>query len=182
VGLGFAVIMIFSIWTTFWGVTEKNNNVPDGSDPSEKATPLSYARTIIYELKHSRPFRLTVLILLFGNCAATIQAANLPYYLQYVLDMEAARPKILMTLFVSAIISVPIWVTLAKRFGKAETYRSVMLVYAAILCGTPLVGPEIGTTIFPLAALIGFAYGAAITLPWAMVPDVVEYDEYHRGS
>lgn len=177
----FSLIMIASIWTTFFGVKEKIQEVPADKAGAKRGSPLSYALAIVRELRRSKPFLFSVLILLLSNSAATIQAANLPYYLQYVLGLKADKPKILVTLFLAAILSVPVWVFLSKRFGKAETYRVAMLLYVVILCATPFVGPEIGSHIYKIAAVIGFAYGAAIVIPWAIVPDVVEYDELENG-
>lgn len=175
----FGLIMIASIFVTFFGTNERDldEELPAGA----RATPFSYASSILGELIGNRPFLISVLILLLSNCAATIQAANLAYYIEYILGMQAQRPRILLTLFAAAILSVPVWVMIAKRWGKAECYRGAMLFYVFVLCAMPFVSSEIAGGIYPIAAVIGFAYGAAITIPWAIVPDVVEYDQLKTG-
>ncbi len=176
----FGLVMVISILITFFGTTERDvDEKPD--DGTNNKTPLSYASSILEELMGNRPFLISVLILLLSNCAATLQAANLAYYIEYVLEMSEARPRILLTIFSAAILSVPIWVGLAKRFGKTECYRFAMLFYVYVLCGMPFVGPGVGNWIYLISAILGFAYAAALTLPWAIVPDVVEYDQLKTG-
>ncbi|MCB0324238.1 MAG: MFS transporter, partial [Bdellovibrionales bacterium] len=46
----------------------------------------------------------------------------------------------------------------------------------------PFLQPEIGGWIYAIAATVGFMHAAAITLPWAIVPDVVEFDELKSGE
>ena len=178
----FSVLMVASIWTTFWGVTERDLDDTEAKDSKSINSPFSYASSIVSELRGNRPFLISVLILLFSNCAATIQAANLAYYLEYILHMEAHRTSIMATLFLAAILAVPLWVYLAKRFGKAETFRTTMVFYAFVLCAMPFVTPAIGNFIYLIAVVLGCLYASALTIPWAIVPDVVEYDELKRGG
>ncbi len=180
----FGLIMVASVWVTFFGTTERDIE-PEKSDSDEDTvttSPLSYASSILEELWGNRPFLLSVLILLLANTAATLAAANLPYYLEYVLLMPDQRASILFTLFLSAILSVPFWVKTAKRYGKAETFRVAMLCYVALFCIMPFLGGQTGNWIYLLSIFIGFFHAAAITLPWAIVPDVVEFDELKSGQ
>ena len=175
----FGCVMIAAILVTFFGTSERDVREPIQESDS---TPLSYASSILEELWGNRPFLIAVLILLLSNCAATLQAVNLPYYLEYVLLLEKSRTSILFTIFAAAIVSVPIWVLITKKYGKAETYRAAMLFYVFFLCGIPFVGTGIANYIYLIAALVGFAYASALTIPWAIIPDVVEYDELKTGQ
>jgi GPH family glycoside/pentoside/hexuronide:cation symporter len=46
----------------------------------------------------------------------------------------------------------------------------------------PFLTPAVGNFIYLFAILIGFFHAAALVLPWAIVPDVVEYDELKTGK
>ncbi len=177
----FAIIMVASIWTTFKGTTERCFETANTED-KPKHTPLSYAGAIIRALKSNKPFAISVSILLLSNCAATLAAANLPYYLEYILGITTDSSSIVFVLFLTAILSVPFWVYLARRFGKAETYRLAMLGYIAVFCFMPFFTASLGNGIYPVSMLIGFFHAAALTIPWAIVPDVVEYDELQTGE
>ncbi len=173
----FGFIMVASIWTTFLGTKERDFK-PTKSDQSQN--PFSYASKIVDQLVGNRPFLISVLILLFANCAGTLAAVNLPFYLQYVLGLEKdAQSPIIALLFFMAIISVPFWVTLAKKYGKAEVFKLAMLLYIAVLFLIPF---ATASHIYPLAIAIGFCHAAALTIPWAIIPDVVEYDELKSGK
>lgn len=177
VAICFAFIIVASCWTVFWGIREKLANAP--SDHS--ANPFSYGIGIIKQLKLNKPYRMAVSILCLSECAAALVAVNLPYYLQYVLGLEAERTKILICLFLGAICAIPLWTFVGKRRGKSETYRVVVLVYAGLLCALPFMpaGAAVPTYIF--AVLGGVCHAAALMIPWSMIPDVVEYDELNSG-
>ena len=176
----FAVIIVLSVWSTFFGCKEKN--VKDDKTESQSKTPLHYARAILVELKRNPPFRYAVLILLLTNCAATFVAVNLPYYLQYSVDARAHQTKMITLLFLMAIIMVPVWVKIARKFGKAESYRVAMVIYALVLCTLPFIRPDTVGYLYGVAIFAGIMHSAALMIPWAIVPDVVEYDELQTGE
>ncbi|MCB0345035.1 MAG: MFS transporter [Bdellovibrionales bacterium] len=176
----FAVIMVCSIWSTFFGC--KENNTDDDRIESKSKTPLHYARAIVTELKQNPPFRYAVLILLLTNCAATFIAVNLPYYLQYSVSVRDHQTKLITILFLMAIIMVPVWVKIARKFGKAESYRIAMLIYALVLCTLPFIRPDTAEYLYVIAVFAGIMHSAALMIPWAIVPDVVEFDELQTGE
>ena len=178
----FAVIMVASIWTTFFGTREREFETKARDDAASQSTPFTYASKIVEQLFGNKPFLISVLMLLLANCAAALAGANLAYYLQYVLGLEADFHKIIPTMFIMAIVSVPIWVTLAKKYGKAEVFQKAMYCYALIYFLMPLFQPEYNRFIYIVAMLIGFFHAAALTIPWAVIPDVVEYDELKSGK
>ncbi|OVE79634.1 hypothetical protein BVY02_02730, partial [bacterium J17] len=153
----------------------------ESDEAPHASTPFKYATNIVDELQGNKPFRYSVLILLLSNCAATFVAVNLPFYIQYVLDMHQQQTYLVATLFVTAIITVPIWVKFAMRYGKDKTYRVAMILYAGVLLTLPFLSAGNYSLAFLIAALAGTFHAAAITIPWAIVPDVVEHDEYRTG-
>lgn len=176
----FAVIMVLSIWSTFFGCREKKLEL-DKIETQSK-TPLHYARAIVDELRRNPPFRYAVLILLLTNCAATFIAVNLPYYLQYSVSVQEHQTELITLLFLMAIIMVPVWVKIARKFGKAESYRIAMLIYALVLCALPFITADNAGYLYVVAVLAGIMHSAALMIPWAIVPDVVEFDELKTGE
>ena len=178
----FAVVIIASIWTTFFGTREREFEVKEREEAVKQSTPLSYASNLVEQLFGNRPFFISVLMLLLANCAATLAGANLAYYLQYVLGLEKDFHKIIPIMFLMAIVSVPIWVGLAKKFGKAEVFRKAMVCYACVYLLMPFFNSDYNRFIYLVAMVIGFFHAAALTIPWAVIPDVVEYDELKSGK
>ncbi|HMO17635.1 MAG TPA: glycoside-pentoside-hexuronide (GPH):cation symporter [Oligoflexia bacterium] len=175
----FSVIMILSIWTTFFGCSERKD-IQTGK--SEFGGPLNYALLVFDQLKKNRPYLIAVSLLLLCNSAATMAASNLPYYLQYILGMESERQKILGILFLSAIISVSVWVFIAKKIGKVETLRIALVLYITLLLILPFLDIDSGRILPLLSVAIGICHAACLTIPWAIIPDVVEYDQLDSGK
>ena len=176
----FSIIMIASVWTVFAGIRERISD--DAGHSQHGGSPFSYGFAIIKQLKTNRPFRLGVSILCLSELAAALVAVNLPYYIQSVLLLETERTSILISLFLGAIAGVPIWSAVGRRFGKSETYRIVVIVYAGLLCFLPFLPVGNPLPIFIFAALGGVCHAAALMIPWSIIPDVVEYDELHSGK
>jgi Na+/melibiose symporter-like transporter len=61
-------------------------------------------------------------------------------------------------------------------------YRIAMIFYIFFLCVLPFISGNSILIIYIISGVVGFCHAAAITLPWAIIPDIVEYDEYHNGS
>jgi len=146
----FGVLMVASIWFPFFGTREK-----DFSDSGEKKpSALSYASSILEELQDNKPFRVAVYMLLITNCATTLVAVNLAFFLEYVLLLENVS-WIFLSLFIASILSMPFWVAMAKKFGKAETYRAAMCMYVAVLVYLFFLPPHAESQVFVVAILAG---------------------------
>ena len=177
-GVLFGIIMIASILSPFFGTRERKFS----DEQPSTASPFRYASSILDELQGNKPFRLAVCILLITNCATTLVAVILAYYLEYVLYMKDSSVVLFATLFISSILSMSLWVFLAKKYGKAETYRSAMACYAMVLLGLALLSPENTSLIFFVAVLAGIFNAAGLMIPWAIIPDIVEFDQLKKGK
>lgn len=176
----FAVIMTMAIWVTFAGCRERF--VAENKSTNSNRNPFGYLLAVLSQLKESRPFRLSVGIMLFTSCAATLIAVMFPYFIQYSLMLKTHQTKIITLLFAVAIVMVPVWVLLTKKLGKAESYQLGMSLYAGLLCYLPFAKQGDPTTAYILAACAGVCHSAALMIPWAIIPDVVEYDELQNNE
>ena len=182
VGGLFGLILALSIWISFAGTRErdfgKEDNAPSG------ASPFDYASNVLSELSGNRPFRSSVIILLLSNTAAAIIASLLRYYLVDVMKLEASwQSYVIGTLFLSAILTIGlIWVPMARKNGKQETFQRVVKGYVVVLLILPFLPVGNLLLLFPVAMMAGTFYGAALTLAWAIIPDVVEFDELKTGK
>ncbi len=175
----FAVMMMASIWTCFAGVRERALAV---GTSETTAPPFSYFSKLVVLVRTCQPFRQSLLIKLLSTCAVTLIAVKLPYYITYVLGMSESKTAILTVLFITAILSTPLWVLASRRWGKVESYRVAMVGYALLLLCLPAIGSGPTTLIYPIAIIAGFFHSAALMLPWTIIPDVVEYDELQSGE
>jgi GPH family glycoside/pentoside/hexuronide:cation symporter len=136
---------------------------------------------LIVMLRRNRAFWLISGSLLMASIAGTFFGKSVPYYFKYALGREADIGTGLALLTASAMVSIPLWTIVMRRTSKRTVSLSGSALgvtgYAAFLYATGLPNP----TVLPLMAVIGFAAGAGYLTFWAMIPDTVEYGEWHSG-
>jgi GPH family glycoside/pentoside/hexuronide:cation symporter len=133
----------------------------------------------------NRPFRILLSTYVVGSIAGAIPGTLMPFYNSYVIrpENEARWLAIfLATYFASGFLCLPIWVLLARRFGKRATWLASFVM--GITGGGAMFFLGQGDTI-PLLLLIAWAgssFGAGLFLGPAMQADVIDYDELHTGK
>lgn len=173
----FSILMLICLWVAFWG-TREHINV--SSTPG--ATVFNYLKSVVTALRYRRSFRIAVTIILLTNCATTFIGVNLPYYLRYAVDLKDHQTVIIPLIFVVAILTVPLWALITRRYGKAETYRVAMLAYCLVLCCLFWAPAGNSSFLYIVAVPAGFFHAAALMIPWSIIPDVVEDDELQSGT
>lgn len=111
-------------------------------------------------------------------CAAT----SLPYLTEYVLGDARLLPTVLMAFIVPALVTMPLWAPLSRRFGKREVWigaRGIQAVLFAALFLAPSLGIPL---LLVLTALIGALEGADGILSRSMGADVIDFDEAQTGE
>lgn len=176
-GGAFALTMVTTILICFAGVRERITSV----DPHAPSSAWYYMKGVVLLAGSSEPFRKSLLIKLLSTCAVTLIAVKLPYYLAYVLLIPDEKPYVFGVLFISAIVSTPVWVLISKRLGKFDAYRWGMYGYCVLLCVLLALGQDASHLIYPIAVAAGFFHAAALMIPWSIIPDVVEHDELTSG-
>ena len=135
------------------------------------------------EVFANRPFRLAALIYLLSFAAVDIV---LLVFIRFLLDYVGITPGfenlLLGALLGSALLGLPITVLLMRRFGKRNTYIATMLFFIVVLLLVGAVQPGGQNLMLVAAVLGGLGYGAASSIPWALVADVVEADELKSGQ
>jgi GPH family glycoside/pentoside/hexuronide:cation symporter len=172
-----SLAIIITVWIAFFGTRERNiSESPESSNPFEYITGAARA------LYSQQSFRLAVGIMLLTNCAATLIGVNLAFFLENGVGLAELQDVIIPLIFVTAVLAVPFWTILARKIGKAETYRIAMSLYCIVLIFLYLT-PEGGSTyILCVAIPAGFFHAAALMLPWAIIPDIVEEDQLISGT
>jgi glycoside/pentoside/hexuronide:cation symporter, GPH family len=122
-------------------------------------------------------------IYLFTWTGMHIIEANLLYYIKYVVQREAMTEIIMATIFVTAILSLPLWDWISKKFNKRLAYIYGIAFWAVvqILLITVTAASSLAY-LLSLCVLAGIGVGAAHVLPWAMIPDTIEVDELNTGE
>ena len=82
----------------------------------------------------------------------------------------------------AAIAFIPLWVWVAKKLDKRRAFIWGSLSWVVVLLGIYALAPEQLGLAYVLSALAGSGIATAYVIPWAMVPDVVEYDQVRTGQ
>jgi GPH family glycoside/pentoside/hexuronide:cation symporter len=131
----------------------------------------------------NRPFIFGLGLFLFNGVTMSILEVVLLYYIKYVVLHEAESDIIMATIFVVAIVALPLWVLISNRLNKRWAYIGGISFLAAVLLVLSSLTPETGFPfIISLAVLAGIGMSAMHVLPWAILPDAIEHGELQNGE
>ncbi|MFN2321345.1 MAG: MFS transporter [Trueperaceae bacterium] len=123
-------------------------------------------------------------IFLVVTIGLMIVNSMLPFFLESALRLPGeAQTVVLGLLFGTAVVAFPAWGRASEAWGK----RAALTVGLVLLAGSVLalvafapVG-AVGPTLLTFTVLAGVGLAAVMMLPWAMLPDVVEFDALAVG-
>ncbi len=126
------------------------------------------------------------LFALFVAITVGIMIVNsmLPFYLESALRIPGAQQTpVLGLLFTAAIAAFPLWNAISARIGKRAALAGGLAVLALGLAALTWAAPpgRVGPVLLGLSTVAGIGLSAVMLLPWAMLPDVVEFDELANG-
>ena len=95
----------------------------------------------------------------------------------------ALTDSMLGVLFIAGLVSLPFWNWVSVKLDKRTAYIAGMLFMATVLTALAFAFPAWGLpVVLTLAILAGFGFGAVQVLPWAILPDSIEWDELQTGQ
>ena len=136
-------------------------------------------RELAAALRH-RPFAALLLVFAASGIAAAIPASTVLFFVADVLGAERWSGVFLVLYFLAGAAGLPLWVRIASRIGKLRAWLVAMLLsvvvfgWAASLGGGDLLAYGL------ICVLSGFALGADLALPPAMLADLLARD-FGRG-
>lgn len=96
--------------------------------------------------------------------------------------IEGHDSGIFAAIFITSVILLPLWVKVSKNYGKKIAYYlgigSLIFVLFAII----LLQPEQLLGIYILAVLAGAGVSAAHVIPYAILPDCIDYGQMKSGK
>ena len=173
-GIIFAVTSMIPLLLTFVGTREREHNM-------ELSRPglLSSLRAAY----KNRPFVFGAVIFLFTWVCISILETTLLFFLKYIVERESQSDVLMGSIFISAIIALPFWEYVSRRWDKRRAYIYGVAFWAVVQIVLITLTPA--TTLgllFGLCILAGIGVGAAHVLPWSIIPDAIEWDEYETGE
>ena len=172
-GAIFAGIIFLSPLSVFISVRE---NVV-----KEKRDKLPFLKGV-REVFRNKPFIPAILMFLFSWMAVSIITVTMIYYIKYWLKMEEGASIILGLIFISAALFIPLWNFTSKKIGKRGAYILGASLMVTVLFSIIFLPQNDRVWIYILAILGGMGISSIHIIPWAILPDVLEYDELKTGK
>lgn len=152
---------------------------PEPRDFSQSsATLVSLLRVLTTE----RAF-LRLLAAWFINGAANALPSGLfLFFVGQRLGAPGLGGPLLILYFGAAVLAAPLWPMLIRRFSKHRIWCVAMIYSACVFASAPLLGPGDILAFAVICALSGAALGADLSLPSAILADLVDLDTHRNGS
>ncbi len=120
---------------------------------------------------------------MFNMIAITLLSGSLVYYFKYVFKNEGLTTLSFIFLLVPTILSIPLWNKVSKTIAKKWAYFSGMTVIVISLLINFIFGRFFGPSFFLIIFIItGIGFSTGYVLPWAIVPDTIDYDYLKTGT
>lgn len=158
---------------TFFGVREKVK-------PSTERPKLKESLQAAFS---NKPFLYAMGIYLLTITGLEIGSAMTLYFYRYSLGIAEEAEIFGAIMFLVGIAMIPFWTFVSKKLDKAKAFMigtGLMILTRVILMFFTPETPRI--YLYIVTVLAGFAFSAGQSLPWAIMPDPVEYDEYKTGK
>jgi GPH family glycoside/pentoside/hexuronide:cation symporter len=140
-------------------------------------------REILSEMRGNRPYIIAVVIYLATILGFEVLIGSTLFFMQYKLQMPGIAAYTTLTMFLSALAAIPLWNWVSKKLDKAKGYAVaiasltiILLIFAFFDNHVPIY------LIFIFSALAGIGLSAGHNIPWAILPDTIEYGEYLSGK
>jgi GPH family glycoside/pentoside/hexuronide:cation symporter len=126
-------------------------------------------------------FRALFAVLMVNGVASAIPATLVLFFAADHLRLAALSGLFLIMYFGAAALSIPVWVTFAERYGEARAWVGGMLLSCAVFAWALALAPGAATAFGAICVLSGFAVGADLALPPALLAGVIARAG-HAGS
>jgi glycoside/pentoside/hexuronide:cation symporter, GPH family len=131
----------------------------------------------------NRPFLFSAGIFLFTWSSIDIIQVFMLYFLKYRMNLEARSDIILGTIFITALIVLPLWNWISEKTDKRKAYIVGMIFLSVVMITLIMLSPATSFTfILVIAVLAGIGVSAVHVLTWSIIPDAVEADELATGQ
>jgi GPH family glycoside/pentoside/hexuronide:cation symporter len=134
-------------------------------------------------VRRNKPFFFAAMIYLCTWIVIILAETNLMFYIKYVLKRPEQSSLVMGAIFISAIIALPFWNWVSKKGNKRSAYIIGVSFWAITMSGLALFNAATPLWLLLIVCVLcGFGLSAAQVLPWAIIPDAIEWDEYQTGE
>jgi glycoside/pentoside/hexuronide:cation symporter, GPH family len=174
VGVLYGALAAATLWIAAAGLRERKAIAESRS----QSRPLRALRDAL----KNRPFVQLVAAYLVANMAFALVKTLLAYFLTYQLGMKDQVPAVMFVLLLFVALFLFPWKMLSDRWNKGPAYALGLAIGGLAVALTFLLPNRPTPWVYLIAVVAGIGFSANWVFPWAMVPDVVEYDRIKTGE
>ncbi len=167
-----AVIMTFTMWETVRGTFER----PEFSQRDPGAT-----RPRFGDMIRNRPFLIILRTFVLYNSSILFPVVVGVQVAKHWLRAEHVFPYAVMVFLVCGASAVPFWNWLSRRIDKRPTLILSFLLAATVMACMLGLAPGRVWLFIVLLGTMGIAFGGFMLLPYSIIGDTVDWDEYRTG-
>lgn len=155
---------------------------PRAGQPAAAPSFVAQFAASLREVWGSQPFRWMLAAFMFNGIATAIPATLVLFYVADVLHAREMAPGFLIAYFLAAAVGMPAWVRIARAAGLRNAWLLGMAL--AVFAFVWAFGLRAGdTTAFLVVCIVtGFALGADLAVPPALLATVLAADDAPRRS
>ncbi|TFH05105.1 MAG: MFS transporter [Spirochaetales bacterium] len=87
------------------------------------------------------------------------------------------------SIFVTALLALPVWLFVSKRSDKRKAFVIGLSFWSLVQIALVFLGSSTPLPlVIAMCILAGIGVSAAHVLPWAIIPDAIEWDEWKTGK
>ncbi len=124
--------------------------------------------------RHSN-FKRLLLVFMLNGTASAVPATLVLFFIQDRLQAPSSmEPLFLGSYFLTAALSIPLWLAIVKRIGLAKAWLCGMALAIAVFAWATQVGSGQSTAFLVITSLSGVALGTDLALPGALLAGVIQ--------
>ncbi len=186
-GAVWAIIGTVTILLVFIFIRERPQSMQER--PTHDSMPyMQQLRTVL----SNRPYRFVIALYLFAWLALQMVMVVLAHYATYYMRIPqdyysvlgvSLPPMSVILLGVqgTTLVFLVVWSVVAHHLEKRTVYIIGATIWLTVLLALSYITPDMRVLVLPLAILAGAGVAVAYLIPWSMMADVIEVDEWETG-
>ena len=172
-GIIFGAVMMITAMITVFTVREPK---------TPPANAMGFVKNYLAVFKN-RPYLFILLTYVLNIMAITIVSATAIYYFKFIMGDESKTGIALPILIITALLFIPVSVLLSKKIGKKFVYGAGLVIIGVVCMVLFFFGHVFGVNfVFGMMLVMGIGLGFTYAMPYAIVPDTIEYDYLLTGE
>lgn len=148
---------------------------PDLRPPARPGADRALPAASLWQPLANPGFRRLLVVFLLNGIASAIPATLVLFFVQDQLQAPThLEPAFLAAYFLSAALSLPLWLRAVPRFGLARVWLAGMLLAVAAFAGATLLGPGDTALFLLVCAASGIALGTDLAMPGALLAGLID--------